>query len=298
MARTRAVPTNLIKAFGLCLLAYILALTAAINAGRALQNMHPIVVALLGDITATLVIYIFSRCFRNSSFYDPYWSVAPLAIVVYWAIATMPESGIGIRQIVIITLVFIWGLRLTFNWARQWRGLRHEDWRYTEYRNRYRGLFWLFDLVGIELIPTAIVFLGCLSVYPVLAGKGTFSSVLDITALLVTFGAILIETTVDRQLNQFLSKRLHPGKIMKRGLWAYSRHPNYFGEILFWWGLYLFALAADIHFWWTIIGPLAVTLLFLVVSIPLMDKRNLARRPGYADHMKKVSALIPWFSKN
>jgi steroid 5-alpha reductase family enzyme len=87
------------------------------------------------------------------------------------------------------------------------------------------------------------------------------------------------------------------GQIMRQGLWAYSRHPNYFGEILFWWGLFLFVLATNWYFWWTVIGPLLITILFLVVSVPLMDKRSLADRPGYAEHMKKVSSLIPWFPR-
>ena len=81
---------------------------------------------------------------------------------------------------------------------------------------------------------------------------------------------------------------------MSSGLWAYSRHPNYFGEVAFWWGLYLFALAADPGYWWTIVGPCAVTALFLTASIPLMDKRSLDRRPGYAARMESTSALIPW----
>jgi steroid 5-alpha reductase family enzyme len=84
---------------------------------------------------------------------------------------------------------------------------------------------------------------------------------------------------------------------MAEGLWAYSRHPNYFGEVTFWWGLFFFALAADTDYWWTIIGPAAITVLFTFISIPMMDKRNLARRPGYEERIKNIPALIPWFRK-
>ena len=84
---------------------------------------------------------------------------------------------------------------------------------------------------------------------------------------------------------------------MTRGLWAYSRHPNYFGEIMFWWGIFFFGLAADFHYWWTIIGPVSVTLLFTVISIPLMEKRNLERRPDYAKVRESIPVLIPWFPK-
>ena len=294
MGKAHSVSSNLFKAFGLCLLAYFLALLAAVIAGRALNYLHPILTAFWADIAATLVIYIFSRVSGNSSFYDPYWSLAPMAIVIFWSFAVLPAVGIGIRQMIVIILVFIWGLRLTLNWSSQWQGLGHEDWRYSEYRKRYGGWFWLIDLIGIELMPTAIVFLGCLSLYPALASGNAPWGIMDIPAVLVTLGAIVIETTADEQMKKF-SREPHPtGQIMQRGLWAYSRHPNYFGEIMFWWGLYLFVLAANPHFWWTVIGPLVITLLFLTVSIPLMDKRSLVRRPGYAEHMKKVSVLIPW----
>ncbi|MGB5219978.1 MAG: DUF1295 domain-containing protein, partial [Polyangiales bacterium] len=119
---------------------------------------------------------------------------------------------------------------------------------------------------------------------------------IDGVALIVTAGAITIETVADQQLVAF-SKVKRPGEIIKTGLWRYSRHPNYFGELTFWWGLYLFGLAADPSYVWTIVGPIMMTGMFLGVSIPWMDRRSCERRPEYAEHMKQVSALIPWFPK-
>ena len=84
---------------------------------------------------------------------------------------------------------------------------------------------------------------------------------------------------------------------MSHGLWAFSRHPNYLGEIMFWWGIFIFGLASGLHYWWTIIGALSVTLLFTCISIPLMEKRNLLRRPEYASVTKKIPVLFPWFPK-
>jgi steroid 5-alpha reductase family enzyme len=297
MEITQTVSSSRPRAFLVCLLAYVLAITAAVMLGHALNDSHPILIAFWADITATLVIYVFSQLFKNSSFYDPYWSIAPLAMVIYWTYAAMPTAEIGARQIIVILLVFIWGIRLTLNWASKWQGLKHEDWRYSQYRTRYKGWFWLIDLVGIELMPTAIVFLGCLSLYPVLNSGVTSPGILDVLFILVTLAAIIIESTADKQLKDFLNKSPCQREIMRRGLWAYSRHPNYFGEILFWWGLYLLVLTTNWHFWWTVIGPLMITILFLTVSIPLMDKRSLTGRFGYAEHMNKVPALIPWFPK-
>ena len=120
---------------------------------------------------------------------------------------------------------------------------------------------------------------------------------LDGVASVIIFGAIWIEATADKQLYKFLRGKKKPGEILNKGLWAYSRHPNYFGEIMFWWGLHLLGLAADRSYWWTAIGPLSITLMFLFISIPLIDKRSLERRPHYTEHMKRVSACIPWFPR-
>lgn len=288
---------SLSKAFALCVFAYIVALCVAVSVGYALGDRHPIWIVLTSDIAATLVIYAFARVFRNASFYDPYWSVAPLAIALYYLLGASSGDAVFTRQVVVVTLVFIWGVRLTCNWARQWRGLGHEDWRYANMRDRWNRLFWIIELSGIEMMPTIIVFLGCLSLYSDISTSASAFGVLDWVAIVVTATAIIIETTADQQLRRFVRTNSQPQNIMSNGLWAYSRHPNYLGEIMFWWGLFIFALAADLSYWWVVVGPLAITVLFIFVSIPMMDRRNLGRRPGYEEHMKRVSALIPWFPR-
>ena len=297
MADSKAKPKSMTRAFSLCALAYVIALCVAVIVVYALGDRHPILIVFTADIAATLVIYVFARMFRNASFYDAYWSVAPLVIALYYILVAASGDVVYIRQVVVVTLVFIWGIRLTLNWARQWRGLGHEDWRYANFRSKSKGWFWIVELMGIEMMPTTIVFLGCLSLYPALAIGTSPFGVLDWFAIVVTAGAIILETTADEQLRKFVGANPKPGKIMSTGLWAYSRHPNYLGEIMFWWGLFLFAISADISYWWVVVGPVAMTLLFIFISIPMMDKRNLERKPGYREHMKKVPALVPWFSK-
>ena len=144
-------------------------------------------------------------------------------------------------------------------------------------------------------MPTIIVFLACLSLYPALsAGHRPFGA-LDVVAVIATTGAITIETIADRQLKNFSRQPNRSGEIMAGGLWAYSRHPNYLGEITFWWGLFIFGVAAAPGYWWTIVGPVAVTILFITVSVPLMEKRSLEKRPGYAEIRKKIPVLLPRF---
>jgi steroid 5-alpha reductase family enzyme len=108
----------------------------------------------------------------------------------------------------------------------------------------------------------------------------------------VAAGGVALETVADEQLRAF-RRAGAPGGILDTGVWASCRHPNYLGEVGFWWGLYLLGLAADPGWWWSIVGAGWVTCLFVFFSIPLMDRRSLARRPGYAEHMARVPALVP-----
>ncbi|MCA9773465.1 MAG: DUF1295 domain-containing protein [Myxococcales bacterium] len=277
--------------------AYAIALVVALIVGGALGDVHPLWRVAGADVAATLVIWVFSAVHRNSSFYDAYWSVAPVPIAFFLMAGPAPPDASVTRQNVVFALVGIWAARLTYNWYRQWTGLGHEDWRYVELRREHGRLFPLVDFFGIHFFPTVLVFLGCLSLWPALAVGTRAFGWLDVAAGIVTAGAIAIEAAADQQLRRFVMGPRKPDAILATGLWAYSRHPNYFGETSFWWGLWLFGLAAAPEYWWTIVGPLAMTGLFLFVSIPMMDERMAARRPGYAAHRKRVSGFVPWFPR-
>ncbi len=256
---------------------------------------HPLYTAALADLAATLAVFAVSFFANNSSVYDPYWSVAPLALAP-WLAAQPSAAGAPLaRRALVIGLVTLWGLRLTYNWARGFSGLAHEDWRYVDLRRKTGRAYWLVSLFGIHTMPTVMVYLGCLSLYPALTSPRPLGP-LDALAAAVTLGAVTIELLADEQLLAFRKER-REGEILARGLWAFSRHPNYFGEVSFWWGLFLFAVAADPGAWWCGVGAAAITALFVVVSIPLLDRRSVERRPAYADHMKRVSALVPWFPR-
>ena len=278
----------------------VVAYAACIGAGYAVLRfaaLPPPWDALAADVVATLVIFGFSLRYRNSSFYDAYWSVIPPLLALWWT-WTHPASLHDPRAILVTALVWLWAIRLTTNWSVYWGGLHHEDWRYPIVRARAgKAALWA-DLFGIHLFPTVQVFLGCLPVYAVMSRGGAPLNWLDATAFAVTLGAILIETIADLQLHAFIAKR-QPGAFIASGLWAWSRHPNYFGELSFWWGLMLFGLAAAPAQWaWIIPGALAMTAMFKFASIPLMDTRSVERRPAYAEHMKKVPALLPLPPRN
>ncbi len=278
-----------LESFGLVVFAYLVALAVALWLVAGAAGDRPLAALTTAHLVTTLVIYAFAVRWDNASVFDPFWSVAPPFIAVYWI--GVGDGGL-LRQVLVTVLVFAWAIRLTYNWAVSWPGLAHEDWRYLDLYARAPLPKWLVSLVGIHLFPTAVVFLGCLSLLPALARGAAAFGWLDCVALVVTGGAILIETVADAQMRRF-ARTKRPGDIMSEGLWARSRHPNYFGELSFWWGLFLFGLAADAAYWWTVVGPLAMTAMFHFASVPMLDQRSLTRRPGYAAYMQHVNALVP-----
>jgi len=124
-------------------------------------------------------------------------------------------------------------LRLTYNWLCRWKGFSHEDWRYLDFREKSGRSYWLGSFFGIHLFPTGIVFMGCLSLYAALSSGTNHFGALDCLAVAVTAAAIWIEARADQQLRRFVANKENEGKTLSTGLWAHSRHPNYFGEVLF-----------------------------------------------------------------
>ena len=250
----------------------------------------------IGDFVGTVIIFISSRLLNNSSMYDPYWSVAPIVILVYLLIIhgiSLPNS----RNIMIFMLVFWWGIRLTGNWLRTWPGLKHEDWRYVKMAKDTGQFYWPISFLGIHLFPTIIVFLGCLPFIPIVFSDTPLMWT-DIVGFFVSAFAIEIERKADRQLHKFnKSKNNSDKQVCDYGLWKYSRHPNYFGEIAFWAGIFIIAYglnpSENLYYG---IGFLSMVLLFVFISIPMMEKRQM-QKEGYPAYRRKVYMLVPWFRK-
>ncbi|MEI7664277.1 MAG: DUF1295 domain-containing protein [Bacteroidota bacterium] len=259
-------------------------------------------------VVTVLIIFTGSVSCNNSSVFDPYWSLAPPLMVLFYFGAILqsifviryPGSALhdlltsSPRILIMFLLTVAYSVRLTWNFLRAWPGLKHEDWRYVGFRNSSGKAYWLVSFSAIHLFPALMVFGGTLSIWAVVVQGYRQFNILDLFALLVTGGAILLEAVSDRQMRNFLKENDEPGKTMKQGLWAFSRHPNYLGEILFWWGLFFFALAANSTFWWVIAGPVAITLMFIFASIPMIEKRMLNRRKDYKTYMERVNMLIPF----
>jgi steroid 5-alpha reductase family enzyme len=281
------------RAFLWIAVAYLTAAVVALLAGIAAGDRHPLATALVADLAATLAIFAFSFAFGNTSFYDAYWSVAPPLLAV-WFVCAPGSDGVAARQLLVLALVLAWALRLTWNWARGWTGLDHEDWRYVDLRAQAgRAGYWLVSLFGLHGFPTLIVFLGVLPLWPALATGTQPVGWLDAIAAAVTLAGVGFELFADQALRRFRLSEPPQDAVLEAGLWAWSRHPNYLGEILFWLGLALFSLAAAGFVWWAWLGVVAIVAMFLGTSIPMQEKRMLARRPAYAERQRRVSLLIP-----
>jgi len=244
---------------------------------------------LAADVVATLVVFAFSRAYGNSSFYDAYWSVIPPVLTVYW---WSQAGSTHLRCWLVTALVLVWSIRLTANWVYGFAGLHHEDWRYAMLRDRGRGEF-LVDLFGIHVIPTLQVFAGMLPVYVCVTRPGSDIHWLTALAFALGLAAVAFEAVADLQLHRFARQR-RPGDVMDRGLWSWSRHPNYVGEFGFWFALALFGVAAAPEdAWWLFAGALAMLAMLLGASIPMMEKRSLERRPDYQRVIDRVSRFVP-----
>lgn len=239
-------------------------------------------------IFATIFIYIGSLILNNSSLYDPFWSIAPVPIVVYLTLSFKNT----IELIVLVSLpIFFWAIRLTRNWLISWQGFDHEDFRYIDLKNTNRVQAEINNFFGIHLVPTMLVNIG---LYPLIyiTTNEIETNIFLYLASIFTIVAVILETVSDEQMREFKSNDENKGKTMKYKLWKYSRHPNYLGEVLFWYGIYFMGLSSGLASYWTILCPTLMLALFIFVSCPMMDKRSLNNRVDYKEYMDKTSQLL------
>lgn len=233
------------------------------------------------------VTWLYSLVNDDVSIVDSLWSLMFLAGALYYASSADTLSPTAILMLVMVSL---WSLRLAlFLTLRNWG--EPEDRRYREIRAnnephfRFKSLYIVF---GLQALLAWIISVPLLPVAVTSADIG----VIQILALCLWLSGFLIESIADLQLYRFKSNPDNTGKVLDSGLWRYSRHPNYFGETLVWWGYYL--LAVSVGAWWSVFAPLLMTFLLLKVSgVSLMEKDISGRRAAYRDYIESTNAFIP-----
>jgi steroid 5-alpha reductase family enzyme len=242
-------------------------------------------------ITASLMalVWLASLMLRDVSIVDPFWGFgfALIATVTFFRTGEATD-----RKMLLLAFTNVWGLRLTAYLA--WRKIgTPEDHRYLAMRDRIGPRFWLVSLFVVFGLQALIMNLVAL---PVVAGQLDRSPLRGWAILGVALWALgfFVETIGDYQLLRFKADPNNRDEVLDRGLWRYTRHPNYFGDFLVWWGIYFVSLG-DEPTWWTAIGPVVMSFLLLRVSgVTLLERSLQHRKKGYAQYMARTSSFIPW----
>lgn len=197
----------------------------------------------------------------------------------------------GTRGLLVGVLVSVWGLRLA--WHIHVRNKdKTEDYRYLAWRKEWGTWFYLRSYVQVYLLQGFFLFLIVLPVLLINKSAGISLGILDVLGVIVWVVGFYFEAMGDVQLARFIKNHANKGKLMQSGLWAYTRHPNYFGEVTQWWGLWLIALSVP-NGWLGSIGPITITFLILKVSgIPMLEKK-MAENPEFAEYKRRVSVFFP-----
>lgn len=276
---------NRALAFIVITIVYIIATIVGIVSYNLL-GFHFAINLLIADVIATVVVFIFSLLFKNASVYDPYWSVQPLVIVIGFSI----NASFNLPRILALITVVLWGIRLTLNWAYTFNGITHQDWRYTMLKEKTGVFYPIVNFLGIHLFPTLVVYL-CVLPVAYLFRYNVVNEYFSIIFFITSVFAWVMQGIADIQMQKYRKERLTP--FIRTGLWKYSRHPNYLGEILMWWSVSLLVLVTLQNHWFLFIGALVNNLMFMFVSIPMAEKRQMKLKEGFLEYKKGTRMLLP-----
>lgn len=205
------------------------------------------------------------------------------------------SGRLGTRRLPVNILVSVWGLRLAWHIHARNRG-KAEDYRYMAWRREWGKWFYARSYLQVYLLQGVFLFVIALPVLMINRSAGGTFGFLGGAGVCVWLCGFVFEAVGDAELARFVKAPLNRGKIIQTGLWRYTRHPNYFGEVLQWWGIWLVALGVR-GGWLGLIGPLTITFLILKVSgIPMLEKK-LSENPAFADYKRRTNALLPWFPR-
>lgn len=242
-------------------------------------------------LVAMTMLWGLSVRLGDASIVDPFWGPGFLLVTLTYLFA---DGSYGARGRAVLFLVAIWATRL--GWHLFVRNRKEgEDERYRQMREaRGRSFWWqsLFTVFWLQAVLLWVISAPLLGSVVSTAPLGPW----DVAGALLFAVGLSFEAVGDSQLARFKEHPRNRGEVLDTGLWRYSRHPNYFGEAVLWWGFYLFAVGGGQY--WTVVGPLLITFLLLKVSGVTMLERNLKRsKPGYAAYVERTSAFVPWRPK-
>ncbi len=253
------------------------------------NNMDLLLRIFIANAVATVFIWIVGIFLKSASIYDPYWSVQTVVIYMFLMIS---KSACNLGSILILCCLLFWAVRLTYNFAYGFDDLSYVDWRYKMLKEKTGPFFQLVSLLGIHMFPTIVVYLASIPAYMYLLDGREFEG-FNLIGLLVMVFATFLELVSDFNMAKFKKERTDRNQIINVGLWKYSRHPNYLGEILFWYGLALVYLLPDFSNVHVIIGAVVNHLMFLFISIPMAENNMKKYKTNFLDYQKETRMLLP-----
>ncbi len=260
--------------------------------------MDDVVARLAGNLIAALVfmsaVWLLSVRHKNAGIVDSFWGPG---FILLAGLTAWQAPGFGGRQTLLLALTLAWGLRLSLHitWRNWGQG---EDRRYQAFRAKHGEAFWWKSLLVIFWLQGLLMWLIALGLQAgLMSAQPAHFTWQDRLGTLVWLIGFAFEAAADWQLARFKADPANRGRVMNQGVWRYSRHPNYFGETLIWWGIFLVALA-DPGNWWAVISPVTITFLLLRVSgVSLLEKDMEERRPEYRQYQESTSTFLPWFPR-
>jgi steroid 5-alpha reductase family enzyme len=246
---------------------------------------------LLGIVAIVIfftILWAVSLRLQNSSIADAGWGPGILVIgLTYY----FTSDGYPLRAYLTLALLAVWAIRLGAHLGIRNR-LEGEDYRYVKWRDEYEDSWWWFSYVKVFLLQAVIAWIVSLPIYfAIVSLTPAELTLFDIVGVLVFLAGLVFESVGDEQLRRFRADRANKGKVLDTGLWSYSRHPNYFGEALVWWGFGLIGLAAG--GFPGLLGPAVLTYLLIYVSGVALLEATLIQKQGYIQYVGKTPAFLP-----
>lgn len=245
-------------------------------------------------LSLVTLLWLLSVAIKNASIVDIFWGMGFVFLNFYYFFTSEDFYS---RQIILLILVTLWGLRLSLFLA--WRNIgKGEDFRYQEFRKKYGPeRYWWFSFFQVFLLQGSLTLLIALTLLGTnFETQSNELNYLDYIAIVLWLIGFVFETGGDYQLTRFKSNPNNKGKVLNTGLWKYTRHPNYFGDSAVWWSYAIFSIAAGSY--WTIIGSIIMTALIIKVSgVALLEKSLKDKKPEYMEYIQKTNSFLPWFPK-
>ena len=251
--------------------------------------MHFLLAILIADVVSTIIVWASGLIVGTPSVYDPYWSLQ--TIIIYIPLLAYFNNW-NIFTIVPLIVMFLYSVRLTVNFIKGFHGLGYVDWRYNMLKEKSGKLFQLVNLFGICMFPTLVVYLASVPLFVYASLDVDSFSYLDLIGSLVILLGIYFELIADLQMKAFIKIRKSREDVIDIGMWKYSRHPNYLGEILIWFGVAFILIIHNYQMAYWIVGAIVNLLMFLFISIPMEEKHMLEYKPNLKEYIKTTSCLL------